>query len=468
MAKTWEATGSTDFVITTVNVPDRLDVQEVRARADEDDDRTERFRIDWYRIRVWIVRLFMLALVAGAGVFAWESSLPLRSELSAASIGQRLSGALGEPVRIANAEFRWTPSPRFVVSGIEVGSIWRTDAVTLHFNWEDAWRALRGGGWIWGEASVAPTKLEIAQADFLVRALPKLATGLPASISTIRFESIELRGVRQLPGAFEGVVRRQGDGQFGAITLRQGEDLTLSASLAAGSDGAVGFQFDAMNWRSTVGPAVRWNEAHATGSLREGLVAIPEFLLVGFFGSVKGAVYVAGDVEWVTTGYATGTNLDIEAVLKQAAGAPAGDEGASRLQVPLAGTANADFLIAGRGDTHDAAVGSGVAAGPVRVRHATLNGINLGYAATRPGALSGSGGITRFTELTGWVVAGPTGASFQDLRGRAGAMSTRGEVTLDPDRRLSGNLRVDLGETRVQAPLNVQVRGSLLSPQFGR
>src|SRR5882672_1862731 len=97
MAKTWEATaGSTDFVITTVNVPDRLDVQEVRAREDEDDDRTERFRIDWYAIRAWVVRLLMLGLVAGAGLFAWEAVQPWRAALSSDRIAERLASSSPE------------------------------------------------------------------------------------------------------------------------------------------------------------------------------------------------------------------------------------------------------------------------------------------------------------------------------------------------------------------------------------
>src|SRR5215467_15451556 len=127
MAKTWEATaGSTDFVITTVNVPDRLDVQEVRAREDEDDERTERFRIDWYAIRTWIVRLVMLGLVGGAALFAWDSLAPLRDELSAARIAERLSQATGQPVTIGSADFKFTPTPRFAISDIQVGNVWRS------------------------------------------------------------------------------------------------------------------------------------------------------------------------------------------------------------------------------------------------------------------------------------------------------------------------------------------------------
>ena len=466
MAKTWEATaGSTDFVITTVNVPDRLDVQEVRAREDEDDDRTERFRIDWYAIRTWVVRLVVIGLVLAAGFFAWESAQPLREELSPGRIAERLSLATSQPVKIGSADFKFTPTPRFVVSDIEVGNVWRVSTITLHFNWEDAWRALRGGGWIWGEASVGPMKLELGQAEFLLRTLPRLSTALPTSISTIRFEGIELQGVRELPGSLEGLARRSGTGLFSAVTLKGADGtLVLSASLASGGE-SIAVQVDATNWRATVGPSVSWGEVHASLRVRPGLIEVPEFLLAGYFGSVKGSAYAAGDVSWAVTGTAAGSNLDIEAVLKQAAGVKGSDD-SNRVQVPLAGTASFDLLLAGRGPTLNEAIDSTVASGPLRVRWATLQGINLGYVASRPG--SQTGGITRFTDLTGWVSAGPAGVSFQDLNGRAGALSTRGEVAIATDRRISGDLRVELGGARIQAPLNVQVRGNLLAPQFGR
>jgi hypothetical protein len=465
MAKTWEATaGSTDFVITTVNVPDRLDIQEVRAREDEDDDRTERFYIDWYAIRTWIVRLAVIGLIGAAGLFAWESASPLREELSAARIAERLSQATGQPVKVGETGFRFTPTPRFVVSDIEVGNVWRSSGVAIHFNWEDAWRAVRGGGWIWGEASVAPTTIEAGQGEFLVRTLSRLSASIPLSISTIRFESVELKGVRQLSGAFEGVARRNAEGLFSAVTLRSREgNTTLSASLVPRGE-AIGVQFDSTGWQATVGPAVTWNEAHASLRLRPGLVEIPEFLLTGFGGSVKGSVYAASDVEWAITGVAAGTGFDIEMILQPPG---VGGEGQKpTTPAPLSGTASTDLLLAGRGPTLNEAIGATVATGPVRVRWAALQGINLGYVASRPG--SQSGGVTRFTELTSWVSAGPAGIAFQDVTGRAGALAAYGEVAISPDRRLSGSLRVDLGGARIQAPLNVQVRGTLRRPEFGR
>lgn len=465
MAKTWEATaGSTDFVITTVNVPDRLDIQEVRAREDEDDDRSGRSFLDWYAIRTWFVRLALLGLIAAACFFAWEASAPFREEMSSARIAERLAQATGQPVKVGSTGFRFAPTPRFVVSDIEVGSVWKSSGASIHFNWEDAWRALRGGGWIWGELSVAPTRLELGQAEFFVRTLPRLTSALPPSISTLRFESIQLSNVRRFPGTYEAVARRNADGKFGAVTLKSFDGgTTMSAALAPEGD-AIRLQFDTTNWAGSVGPAVTWNEVHATLRVRDGLVEVPEFLLAGFAGSVKGSAYAAGDAEWVVTGTASAANVDIELLLTHLAG----EAGATpaRTGVPLAGTASMELLLAGRGPTLDAAIDATVASGPVKVRWAALQGINLGYVATRPGTQGG--GVTRFTDLSAWVSGGPAGVAFQDITGRAGALAAYGEVAIASDRRISGSLKVDLGGTRLQAPLNVQIRGTLLKPDFGR
>ena len=108
-------------------------------------------------------------------------------------------------------------------------------------------------------------------------------------------------------------------------------------------------------------------------------------------------------------------------------------------------------------------------AGPVQVRWAAINGINLGYAATHGGGNRGlGGGFTRFSDLEATLLAAPDGIVMRDIEARAGAMLTRGEVRIDPTQALTGAIRVDLGATRVQAPINLRVRGTLASPQFTR
>jgi hypothetical protein len=103
------------------------------------------------------------------------------------------------------------------------------------------------------------------------------------------------------------------------------------------------------------------------------------------------------------------------------------------------------------------------------VRSATLNGINLGYAASRPSSgTANSSASTRFTKFDAAFAAGSSGVLFRNIHGVAGALSTQGELTVTPELALDGLVHVNLGGTRIQAPLRIHVRGTVAHPQFGR
>ncbi len=99
------------------------------------------------------------------------------------------------------------------------------------------------------------------------------------------------------------------------------------------------------------------------------------------------------------------------------------------------------------------------------MRWATLNGINLGLAATQGATASGT---TRFTEFEGALVASASGVRFEDVGGRAGALAARADFTVANDQSLTGGVRVELGGQSVQAPINLRIRGTALDPRFGK
>ncbi|MCX8115586.1 MAG: hypothetical protein N3D71_11025, partial [Burkholderiaceae bacterium] len=306
-AQQWEPTRATDFAITTVNVPDRLDMQEVRARADEDDDAPRRRLVfDTYWLSVWFKRIVLAALLGAIAYFGYLALLPLRDDVSAAGIAARLTQGLGQPVRVAATEFRFTPTPRLVVTGVDVGGTYQLGEVSLHFNWDDALRALRGGSWIWGEAAVAPLKLDAAQGLALLKSLDSAAAAIPPTISTVRFESIELTGMPLLPSRYEVVVRRGPDGRFTPATLSEiGIEGRMRLTVVARADrdwgDVVEFQLDAANWALPVGLAARWGDVVATGRVRANLIEVDNYSLGGVFGVVQGLMIAARDVEWAIT-----------------------------------------------------------------------------------------------------------------------------------------------------------------------
>jgi len=460
----WDPTEASSFAITTVNVPDRLDLQEERDRAETEEYTEQRRRVV---LQAWMKRLLVVAVVIVFGALVYGVLKPVRDQASASRVGERLTAAFKLPVKVAETEFRVLPSPRLILRGIDVGGEFGAEQVALLINWRDLWLALNGGQWVWGEATVAPTAMSAAQAIAAVKRVPGGTEGLPQTISTIRFESVQITGSRLFPGRYEAAMRRGDDGRFGPLVLNElvADDSAMQLQFrpSTGEPGAIDFSLEARQWAVPVGPRTRWSHVRASGSIRGNLLEVSNYALTGYFGITTGQLFVAGDIEWVVTGTAEAGKVDVETVLEslrgQAQGSPAAQPAA------MQGTAALNLVMLGRGATPEEAVARSAVAGPFTVRFAVLNGINLGLAATQGVAASG---VTRFTEFGGTVIASASGVRFEETGGRAGAMVARSHFTVAPDASIAGVVRVELGGQRVQAPMTLRISGTAVQPRFGR
>jgi hypothetical protein len=455
----WEA--ATHFAITTVNVPDRLDLQEERDRAESEEVADENRR---QMLRRWMKGLLIVAAIGVVGTALYSTVQPIQREVSAPKVAERLTEVFRQPVSVSETEFRFTPSPRMVIRGIQAGEV-RIDEASLLINWRDLLNALRGGQWVWGESTVAPMNATVAQAGALARALPAGANALSSKISTIRFESIRITDTDLLPGRYEAVLRRGADGRFGPLVIRQLDvesSMRLALRPAQTSDGrpVLDFRLDAERWMLPFGPKVKWNDVRANGRIDGRLIEVSSYSLAGFYGVASGMMYAANDVEWVITGRTGATNLDVESILQHLRKAPTGQE---PVLAPFQGTATLDLTVVGRGATLDEAVQQAVLAGPFQIRWAALNGINLGLAATQGATAAGT---TRFTEFDGVLGASSAGVRFEETGGRAGALAARGDFTVAPDNAMAGTVRVELGGSRIQT-MTLRIRGNALEPRFG-
>jgi hypothetical protein len=274
----WDPTEASSFAITTVNVPDRLDLQEERDRA-EMEEYTERRR--QVVLQAWLKRLLVAAVVIVFGGVIYGVLKPVRDQASASRVGERLSGAFKVPVKVAETEFRFLPSPRLILRGVDVGGEFGAEQVALLINWKDLWFALNGGQWVWGEATVAPTAMSAAQAIAAVKRVPGGTAGLPQTISTIRFESIQVPGSRLFPGRYAATMRRGDDGRFGPLVLKElasdDSSMQLQFRPSAGEPGAIDFTLEAQRWAVPVGPRTRWNNVQANGSIRGNVLEVSSY-----------------------------------------------------------------------------------------------------------------------------------------------------------------------------------------------
>ena len=465
----WDGT-STDFAITTINVPDRLDVLEVRAREEEQDRKADErsMRIDWDKwLKRTIAAVAVLAAVVATYRFAWE---PIDRDLSPSSVAAHLSKSFGQNVKVASTNFDLLPNPRLVVTGVDNAGRWRLSEVSLRMNWSELWNALRAGSWTWAEATVAPQVLGEAEALALYQDLTRVRVAMPVSVSTLRFTEVQLSNNRWLPGRYEIVSRRLGTGEFADPVLTElGIDGSMRLRLIRQGGGeaeanSVGYTLEASNWKAPFGPSVRWNEVTSTGTVQPKLVSIQSFVLSGFYGLSQGTVVAAKDREWVLTGTVKSSSVDLDSISRFITnGDPVAPEGTPRRS--LSGSAAFELLIGGRGATLADAVDKAVVAGPVTVRFAQLNEINLGLAAARGGVGQGKGGVTRFTELSASVVGGAAGTSVRNIVGRSGTMSVRGDLRI-ADKALAGTLAVDIATQREMRPFTVKLSGTPTAPVF--
>ena len=65
---------ATDFAITTVNVPDRLDMRDMSDRKDVEDRESNRLSLTLSDLRAWLPMVTLALIVLIVGVLLWRSS----------------------------------------------------------------------------------------------------------------------------------------------------------------------------------------------------------------------------------------------------------------------------------------------------------------------------------------------------------------------------------------------------------
>jgi hypothetical protein len=460
---------ATDFAITTVNVPDRLDMRDMDDRKQwEDDNRLRRFNAA--TLRAWLPRLVVAGLLTIASFIALEGFETFRTSLSAIQLSQRLTSALGVPVRIENSQFAFTPAPQLVLSKVSIDNQTVLNQVSINIGTRHIAQVFQGRGWNWGEAVVGPNRLTLEQGMVLLKVLPKLHEALPGSLSSVRFDGLEISDLPWLSGTWQISLVRSADGKFATVSARQSKDMgSVRVQLTPGADESVSFQVQANDWILPLGFSTPVEQAAASGKATPTEVELTDVSLGGPFGALQGHFDLAKSNAWQLTGELKSEGIDLDALLRQIDPPPKGsEEGSTASGTALQGTASFTGRVDGKGATPQDAVAAAIFQAPVNVRFPVLNGINLGYVATHPAATGGTGGSTRFSTLDATLIGNAGQIVLRDIRARAGALAAFGQVNMAPDHRLSGLLHVDLGATRILAPIRVQVRGTAGKPEFGR
>lgn len=460
-----EASVITDFAITSINVPDRLDAQEVRARADVEADSPDPEHSTLRRFRRWTFAIAISAAIAFLAFIAVRALSPLWQQVSAEGLSSRLTQAMGQPVHVAGAGLRLVPTPRLVVDGIEADGLFKIDNVSLRFNWASLAKAVQGAGWVWGEATVGPADLSVSGATALMRAIPELSATIPAPITSIRFESVRFRDAGVLKGRYQITAERSAGHSFSRFTLAElgaGNRMELGMTILPAAPAA--FRLRAFQWRPPFGPSIDWNEVSAEGSFDPGRLQVDSYSASGFLGVVTGNLQAVRSTEWVLRGTVQTTNIDLAAVqreLRKRSNLPA----SVNAPTPLQGVMESSGTLSGRGATLEEALDRISASGKIQIRFAALNGINLGAQAVQA-IESGNRGATRFGDLEAIAAISSGSVRLRDIVGTSGALQVRGAIGIERNLGIGGVLRAEVSSTGASVPADFRISGTLFEPVF--
>jgi hypothetical protein len=462
---------ATDFAITTVNVPDRLDLRDMDDRKQvEDDSRMRGF--DPIVLRTWLPRITITAILIIVAVVLWQVFDAWRYSLSPEPLSNRLSASLGVPVKVEGSSLTFAPTPRLVIGKLTINNDVVLSRVEVFVTTRRIAQAFHGGGLKWAELAVGPSSVSVEQGHDLMQLLPKLDGALPKGVGLVRFSDLQFPGQPWLKGSWQLELDRGVSGFAKVSAIQTTGGGTLQVDITPESPETVDFQLLAQHWVLPFGMKKPVEAASAEGKVSFAQLSVDRYSVSGPFGEIHGTVSGEASDGWKVSGLVQSDGLDVDALLREIAPSPKRPDSAGDAEggTPIAqGMASFNGRFDGKGATLDESVAAATLMAQVSVRSALLNGINLGFIAMNPGANpEASGGSTRFSSLEANIVATSKKFTVRELRARAGALLALGEVDVAENNDISGTLHVDLGTTRVLAPIRVRVHGTLAQPKFGR
>ena len=404
-----------DLAITTVDIPDRLDAQSIRALQSDDYRRASRFSISRSVVEVWLRRMLLLALLVAVGALVWLALQAVSAQLGKQAIAQRISVATGLPVTMAERELIWLPTPGIRLLDLRIGSGFRATEVTVSYSWDALVQAINRRGLLL-DATVAPMQVSAEQAMDLVALGRMIGARSGLGLGAVRFSAVEFRDMPLLPGQYEILLQRQVDSGVAPFEVRQlggrGDMRLLAYPDGAG---ALRFELNAQRWAASIGPAVTWDSLVARGRAWPRGIVIESFVGKTPSAQVNGAWAAASDVEWSAAGTIQSNDADLEGVVRALA-APA--DGVA-FHSPIRGSASFSVLGGGHGASLKAALERSEFNGQAQARSLTLAGINLGALVVQDAPVRAAGGATRLSELAANLQWTPEGLSIRDIRSQS-------------------------------------------------
>lgn len=397
----------------------------------------------WFKRAVLVFSVFLAAL---AVVPLFVSLDDYRPQIEA-----MVSDKLKEPVTLRKLALRGLPLPHAVIEGIEVGKA------------GDHLKA--------GKVAVTPDLLSMLSSTKVIRsididgllitqrALDKIPQWTktdpkapPAAfkvvVREIRLNDASLQLQKKKLGPFDAEVDIGDDG-LPLRALLSARDGKLKASLLPADKGRLRLAVDARDWSLPLGPPMKFDELKVSGFATPTSLDLRQLESKLYQGKIGGTM----EIDW-QKGLRLKGQLAVDAV-------------ELRELVPLfspsakiSGRLNAKPVFSGETAKPEQIAAAMRLETPFDIRNGVLQGIDLQRAATQL-IKRESGGETRFDTLTGHFAMDRGTQRITNLKVTSGSLGAEGNVTIAPDKSLSGRVNAQVGSTLV-VPLNIS--GTVDSP----
>jgi hypothetical protein len=228
------------------------------------------------------------------------------------------------------------------------------------------------------------------------------------------------------------------DGKLQISFSPQGENYTVTV--------------EAKDWTLPWGPALEFKTLRMQGTLTADEAHFRDARAAAYGGTARGELRIAWNTRTRISGDLTLKDLDLAGLL-----------GAFSAKTRLTGRIDAKPVFGAR---IEEGVRPGRALqlrGPFRIHDAVLEGVDLRAAANLVKQDERTG-TTRFDELSGELALERGTFRFTNLRALSGALAARGDVTLSPQKALSGRVHAQVKPIGAVADVPLNVSGTLESP----
>ena len=365
-------------------------------------------------------------------------------------VEKELSARLEMPVSIDDLDISLFPIPHVRAEGIALG---KTEDITVSKIrlTPDVWSLL--------DSSKVIRSVELEEVTLSQRAIAVLmdvAQRGRGGPGTLRIEAIKLKtALLKLDnasfGPFDAEVQVGSAGQRGEIKLST-QDGALDVRLTPVQD-RYALELTAKSWTPPIGPALRFDSLEVKGSVTNTAAELGHVEARLYGGSANGNV----NARW-QEGISLKGQLDLKQIeLKD-----------------VVALLSPTTRVSGRLDASPVFSADAPAAEKLdealrldsnfTVRDGILHGIDLPAAAAALTRQRQSGGQTRFDQLSGHLSAARKSYRFTQLRIASGPLSASGNVTIAPNKALSGELSASASAAGRVAAVPLVVAGTVDSP----